>query len=91
LFILLRGIITIATIIITIAIAIAYILPTTTVTEEIPFDVHPPPHQRGATSHHDCGLAAAGQHHAPLATGKQSGGCKTSSFQWKDGGDEHVC
>jgi len=81
LFILLRGIITIATIIITIAIAIAYILPTTTVTEEIPFDVHPPPHQRGATSHHDCGLAAAGQHHAPLATGKQSGGCKTSSFQ----------
>ena len=44
----------------------------------------PPPNQRGATSHHDCNPAAAGQYHAPLATREQSEGCKTSSFQWKD-------
>jgi len=84
LFIFLQGIITIA-------IAIAYVLPTTTVIGGTPFNTHLLPHQRGATPHHDCNLAAVGQHHTPSATGEQSGDCKALSFQWKDGEDECIC
>jgi len=57
----------------------------------MPFGARPPPDQRGATSCHDCDPTIAGQHHAPSATGEQSGGCKTSSFQWEDGRGKHVC
>jgi len=91
LFILLQGIITIATIIITIAIAIAYVLPTTTAIGGTLFNARPPPHQGGATLCHNCDLAAAGQHHALSATGEQSEDCKTSSFQWEDGEGERIC
>jgi len=56
-------------------------LPTTIATRGTPFSVCPPPNQRGATPHHDCNPAAAGQYYAPLATREQSGGCKASSFQ----------
>jgi len=80
LFILLQGIITIATIIITITIAIAYVLSTTTATEGTPFDICLPPHQKGATSCYDCNLVVAGQYYASLAIEEQSGGRKTSSF-----------
>jgi len=66
-------------------------LSTTTATEGIPLGAHPPPNQRGATPYYDCNLAAAGQYHAPSATGEQSRGRKTSSFQWEDGRGEHVC
>jgi len=60
LFILLQGIITITTIIITITIAIAYVSLTTTAIEGTPFDTCPLPHQRGATPYHDCDPAVAG-------------------------------
>jgi len=66
-------------------------LPTTTVTGGMPLGTHPPLNQRGATPHHDCNPAAADQHHAPLATGEQSRGCKTSSFQWEDRKGEYIC
>jgi len=66
-------------------------LPTTTATERMLFSVYPPPNQRGATPHHDCNPAAAGQHYTPLATEKQSRDCKTLSFQWKDERDECIC
>jgi len=66
LFILLQGIITI----IIIAITIVYVSPTTTATGGMPFSACPSPNQRGATPHHNCNPAAAGQHHAPSAIGE---------------------
>jgi len=66
-------------------------LPTTIAIEETPLGIHPLPNQRGATPYHDCNPVAVGQYHAPSAIGEQSRDCKTSSIQWKDRKDKHIC
>jgi len=64
---------------------------TTTATGGMLFGICLPPNQREVPLHYDYDPTIAGQHHAPSAIGEQSRGCKTSSFQWKDGRGKCIC